>query len=95
MKQGLQGVIRDQQYRGDQALERLQQLRPVFLREQNINRVLYPFERPVGFVYRIRDPNIRTVKRNQFTQLLAQLTRSTRRIELQMGADYDHSSVNS
>lgn len=85
ISQGLPGAIRDQQYRGDQALQRLQELRPVFLREQNINHILYPLGRPVGYVYGTRDANIRTVNRSQFTQLLAQLTRGARRIDSQMG----------
>jgi len=59
--------------------------RPVFLREQNINHILYPFGRPVGYVHGTRDANIRTVNRSQFTQLLAQLTRGARRIDGQMG----------
>jgi len=85
ISQGLPGAIRDQQYRGDQALQRLQELRPVFLREQNINHILYPLGRPVGYVHGTRDANIRTVNRSQFTQLLAQLTRGARRIDSQMG----------
>ncbi len=85
ISQGLPGAIRDQQYRGDQALQRLQELRPVFLREQNINHILYPLGRPVGYIHGTRDANIRTVNRSQFTQLLAQLTRGARRIDSPMG----------
>jgi len=85
ISQGLPGAIRDQQYRGDQALQRLQELRLVFLREQNINNILYPSGKPIGSVYRTRDPNIRTVGRGQFKQLLAQLTHGARRIDGQLG----------
>ena len=40
---------------------------------------------PIGSVYRTRDPNIRTVGRGQFKQLLAQLTHGARRIDGTVG----------
>lgn len=81
MSQGLQGAISSQNYTATQAMQRLQDLNPAFLRVRDINHILTPGGNPVGHVHRRSTSDIRTVSWQEFQQIHAQLTFGARQIE--------------